>query len=146
MVRLNRVSRGHQEGLTLLEIIIVMAMLSILMAIGVNGYRAYSQRLQLNEAAQNTASFIRDVSQKSLTQSNQFKITSAANSGTLTWKDSSNAVVKNLVLPYGKLTAWPEDLVFLSRGLPLKQYKITLNHEGRTRDLYVLTTGKVIVR
>lgn len=133
-------------GYTLIEVLIGITILGILMALSATGYQSYQRGIQLNEMIQKTVGIIRDVQEESMTKSLSYTISYVAATKTFVVKDASNATIKTSKLPYGEVTSWANNITFLSRGLPQQQYQFTLKNFTRTRNIFVLTTGKVIVR
>lgn len=135
-----------QKGFTLVELLMGMLVISILLAISSTWFLSYRRSAQLNETTQTVTSFIRGTQESSLVNSMSYRVTYVSASKVLQVRDSGNNLVRTIKLPYGSFDAWPEDLQFMSRGLPQKQYQMTLKNGDKTRQVFVLVTGKVISR
>lgn len=135
-----------QKGFTLIEMLMVMAVMGIVLALGINWYVSYNRSVQLSETTQQVTSFLRNVQETSLVNSMAYRVTYVPATNVLQVRDSSNALVRTSKLRYGSFDVWSEDVWFLSRGLPQKQYQMTLKNANKTRQVFVLVTGKVISR
>lgn len=135
-----------QKGFTLIEMLMVMAVMGIVLALGINWYVSYNRSVQLSETTQQVTSFLRNVQETSLVNSMAYRVTYVPATNVLQVRDSSNALVRTSKLSYGSFDVWSEDVWFLSRGLPQKQYQMTLKNANKTRQVFVLVTGKVISR
>ncbi|WP_034345599.1 hypothetical protein [Deinococcus misasensis] len=138
--------RQQRSGYTLIEILVLVGILTILFSLGVGSYQSYQKAVQLNEMVEKTAGLIRDTQEASMTNSQSYLVDYVPASTTFEVRDSSSTLIRTLKLPYGEANNWINDIVFLSRGLPQQQYQFNLKNGARTRTVYVLTTGKVIVR
>ncbi|GEM84905.1 pilus assembly FimT family protein [Meiothermus hypogaeus] len=139
-----------RRGFTLLEMLIVLAVMAILGGLAVANLNAYIQSSRLNQALQEVAEALRSVGNRALTESRGYTvtITTGANSR-LEWANSEGPV-GSMVVPNAvqivSLTPSGSTIQYAGRGFPLNQYRLGLQIGSRpAREVVLLPTGKVVI-
>lgn len=151
-------------GFSLPELMVVLVIFGIVSAVALPGFNKFMRSLDLNNQVQRTATTIRVVRQKAITQNNNFVIYwSTADKGWGWWDDDDNDGVKDGMEQYGApepLPSWitvtnsttnpfPSDsLSFLPNGSASASGSVIFsNPDGYTRSLSVVRpTGMVTVQ
>ena len=157
-----RLSRS--EGFTLIELMVVIVIFGIVSAIALPGFNKFMRSLDLNSQVQRTATTIRVVRQKAITENNNFVVYwDNTIKGWGWWDDDDNDGVKDGMERYGDpepLPGWititnsttnpfPSDsLSFLPNGSASASGSVIFsNTDGFTRSLSVVRpTGMVTVQ
>lgn len=144
-----------KRGVTLLEMLVVLAVLGILLAIGaLNLSRAAEQR-RLDEAARTVGETLRRVGDDASKKSQRITLSLSADNTTLSWEDEED-VVRSQSLPEGATVTIGQlgleggsgstDIVFLGRGFPVQGRTFTVTRNGENRVVNLLATGTVVYR
>lgn len=136
-------------GFSLIELLLVLAVLSIILSIGALNFVSYLQRLRLNEAVVEVAETLQRMSQDAAR--NNLKVTldeSMLPESRLRWFAGTELLGEEL-LPKGtrlSLINRPsvESLDFSSRGLPYRQLTFEVERSGLSGRVVLLPTGMVI--
>jgi prepilin-type N-terminal cleavage/methylation domain-containing protein len=133
-----------RKGLSLIEIIIVVAVFGILLSIGGFMLNAYLQKLRLEEATRITGEALRRVSELAVTESQGMIATVATTS--ISWKEAETNVNRGSVPlpPNATLTASKAVIEFSGRGQPESPETFTITLNGKTKMVYLFTTGAVM--
>jgi prepilin-type N-terminal cleavage/methylation domain-containing protein len=133
-----------KRGFTMLEILVVIAVLGILMSIGSLFLGPMIRQQRLNEATRTLGETLRRVSDLALNQSQEYTLSN--NSTTLTWLGESGAT-GNQTLPYNLTIAsvMPSgNITFSGRGLPKNTGVLfTIGSGSNTRKVYLFPTGAI---
>jgi prepilin-type N-terminal cleavage/methylation domain-containing protein len=135
-------SNPSKRGFSLLEILLILAVLGILL--GISGFllSGYLRQQRLNEATRVLGETLRHVAELATTQSQEFTLTFS--STTITWQNE-DAVSNNQVLPNSTtLTAPISTIKFSGRGLPETGGAFSVSLNSETRTVYLSPTGAVI--
>lgn len=138
-----------RQGFTLLEFLIVLAVLAILGGVAAVSFNAYIQSSRLNQAAQEVAEALRSVGNRALTESRRYTITLTTGPGSrLEWANSEQKV-GSLTVPHNvqivSLNPPGSTIEYVGRGFPVHQYRIGLQLGSRpVREVVLLPTGKVV--
>lgn len=138
-----------RQGFTLLEFLIVLAVLAILGGVAAVSFNAYIQSSRLNQAAQEVAEALRSVGSRALTESRGYTITLTTGPGSrLEWVNSQQTV-GSLSVPHNvqivSLNPAGSTIEYVGRGFPVRQYRIGLQLGSRpVREVVLLPTGKVV--
>lgn len=138
-----------RQGFTLLEFLIVLAVLAILGGVAAVSFNAYIQSSRLNQAAQEVAEALRSVGSRALTESRGYTITLTTGPGSrLEWVNSEQTV-GSLAVPHNvqivSLNPPGSTIKYVGRGFPVHQYRIGLRLGSRpVREVVLLPTGKVV--
>lgn len=152
-----------RRGFSLLELLVVVAVLGILLAITALGSRGYIEQLRFNEASATFKTTLERVRDEARNQSQPVVI--QLSGSTLRWGTPSTGLAAGPVsvtlsgsaideelgrvtLPNGvEATGSPSSTVMLSgRGQPFNQTVYTVAKGKRNRTLTLLVTGKVLER
>lgn len=137
-----------QSGYTLIEVLVVIAILGILMGLSSWGLMGYLAKSRARETAEATAASLREAVNTALSRSEGITVKPTADNKGMNWKNGSGAVNINAVLPndgviMGIVPA--EDIKITGRGLPLKQYKVNVKAANIDRTVILMITGKVVL-
>jgi prepilin-type N-terminal cleavage/methylation domain-containing protein len=134
----------RQQGLSLIEIIVVVAVFGILLSIGGFMLNAYLQKLRLEEATRVTGETLRRVSELAVTESQGMIATVTATN--ISWKEAeTNTTRGNTPLPPNTtLTSSSAVITFSGRGQPEGPETLTVTLNGKTKTVYLFTTGAVM--
>jgi type II secretion system protein H len=135
-----------RKGFSLIEILVVLAVLGILLGIGGLFLNSAVQRQRLNEATRTLGETLRQVSENAVTKSQI--VTATVTATGITWTNEDN-VTKSASLPHNATiagfgtTTLPATISFNGRGLPDEgdRFSVTLNSQERRVNL--LPTGAV---
>jgi prepilin-type N-terminal cleavage/methylation domain-containing protein len=132
-----------RQGLSMIEILIVLAVLGILLSIGGFMFNAYLQQLRLNEATRVTGETLRRVSELAVTESQSMIATLTGT--TIAWREAETNIARGSVsLPTNTaLTSSSANITFSGRGLPEQPETFAVTLNGKTRNVFLLTTGAV---
>ena len=138
------IAKTKQQGFTLIEILIVVAILSILLGIGAFNLNRYLQSSRLNEASKVMGESLRRVSELAITESQQMVVTLGSNS--ISWKEAATNLARgSQELPYtAKITdKTSTSIIFTGRGLPLKDEQFEISLGNKSKNVYLFVTGAV---
>lgn len=138
-----------RQGFTLLEFLIVLAVLAILGGVAAGSFNAYIQSSRLNQAVQEVAEALRSVGSRALAESRGYTITLTTGPGSRLEWGNSERTVGSLVLPHNvqivSLNPPGSTIKYVGRGFPVHQYRIGLRLGSRpVREVVLLPTGKVV--
>ena len=151
-------------GFTLPELMVVLVIFGIVTAVALPGFNKFMRSLDLNSQVQKTATMIRVIRQKAITENNNFVVYwDSTNKGWGWWDDDDNDGVKDGMENYAtpeKLPDWitvtnsttnpfPSDsLRFMPNGSASASGSVIFsNPDGFTRSLSVVRpTGMVTVQ
>ena len=157
-------SPSRSEGFTLPELMVVLVIFGIMTAVALPGFNKFMRSLDLNNQVQRTATMIRVIRQKAITENNNYVVYwSSTDQGWGWWDDDDNDGVKDGMERYAapeKLPGWitvtnsttnpfPSDsLSFQPNGSASASGSVIFtNPEGYTRSLSVVRpTGMVTVQ
>lgn len=147
------------RGFTLVEMLVVLAILGILLALGVGPYRQYQQAIQMKDAALNVSQQVQLASSTSLKYNQPYQLsffTGKTEKGKMSLAPSSTptsttvttlengAYISQVLQGTSSLTT---PIIFNGRGRPTnidQPVNISVNLGTRQRVVRVLPTGKVI--
>ncbi len=139
-----------KSGFTLIEVLISIAVLSVLLGVVTKGLTSYMQKLRLNQA---TTAFVADlyrIGDDALRFSQRMDIDeSKLHSGKIVWT-SGGEQFGNLNLPHGAtISAYDkaipnQEIWFSGRGLPFQQVLFEIELNDLSREVVLLPTGIVV--
>lgn len=135
------------QGFTLLEMLVVMAILGILLAIGAPNLLGFINNSRANAAAADLAAVLRQAGGRALSLSERITVSLTDSNTAVTWKNVAGTQSGKRILPYNAAvtSVTPGNIAFSGRGLPVEQYRLTLKTGNATRTVVVLVTGKVVI-
>lgn len=137
------------KGVTLLEMLIVIAVIGLITALAGVGFNRYLQTVRLNEATRVVGDTLRRVSDQAITESRRLVVKAAdisSDGAEIVWY-ADDEVVGRQVLPVGaEVTAVTpgQDISFMGRGLPERGAVLTVTRGEQSRDVRLLPTGMVV--
>lgn len=138
------IAKTKQQGFTLVEILLVIAVLSILLGIGAFNLNRYLQATRLNEASKVMGETLRRVSELAITESQRITVTIGTDS--ISWKEEATNLSRgNETLPYAAQISdkTSSTLTFTGRGLPLKDENFGISLGSKSKKVYLFVTGAV---
>lgn len=138
----------RRQGFTLLEMLVVLAILGILLALAAPGLLGYINNVRANEAAATLAAGLRQAGGAALARSETITVSVTDGAHTISWKGATDAAAITQPLPHNAAVTGVTPagtITFSGRGLPTEQYTVQLKARDVTRTVVVLVTGKVVV-
>jgi len=136
------------RGFSLVEMLVALAVLGVLLAVGAVGLLGYLETTRLNEARQEVATALRLVGNRALSESQPYTV--SVHSGTparISWaREGSTNELGSVTVPHNvQVFVNPNGpMRYVGRGFPVRQYELTLTRGSRSATVVVLTTGKVV--
>jgi type IV fimbrial biogenesis protein FimT len=133
-----------RQGFTLIEILVVIAILGILLSIGAFNLSRYIQSSRLNEATKVVGESLRRVSELAITESQSMIATIDATS--ISWADAVTKTPRGTqTLPYTATISSMSatDIVFSGRGIPVQDESFEVSLGSKTKGVYLFVTGAV---
>ncbi len=167
IARINKTAtNGRTAGFTLVELVIVIAIMAILVAIALPPYVEWRQTAQYHEATREIASFLREARSRSISANLQFRVEFGPGGGPLfsayglrqgnrtnntNWDDTTNnpPVSQWIPLPNGIRVTASSPVAFNSCGtsnaLPAEDITILVqNDSGKVKThIGVTSTGRI---
>ena len=138
------IAKTKQQGLTLIEILLVVAVIGILLGIGLLNLNRYMQSSRLIEASKVMGETLRRISELAISESQRITVTIETNS--ISWKEeATNQPRSNQTLPYtASITdTTSTSITFNGRGLPLRDENFEISLGNKSKDVYLFVTGAV---
>ena|SRR5690554_1609573 len=135
----------RERGLTLIEILLILAVLGILLAIAAPNLNAYLQHLRFQEGVRTLSESVLTARDTATSQSIAVRIQAAGDQ--LTWHDASAGTqLGRITLPNGVTVLNTVSVNLSGRGLPPGQtvFRMASNDGSRTSDVYLLPTGAIL--
>lgn len=150
-----------QSGFTLIELMIVIAIMGIMMALAVPSYQTYMAQRRLNGAARQVMSDLMAARMKAITQNNEFKVFfpgshSGALSGNHQYQilddddndstpDEGEAIeIKDIQTNYSDVTMTANNNpVFSPKGTATNLATVTLSNSRGSKEVSIAITGRV---
>jgi|YNPMSStandDraft_1061717.scaffolds.fasta_scaffold18989_3 type IV fimbrial biogenesis protein FimT len=136
------------RGFSLVEMLVALAILGVLLAVGAVGLLGYLETTRLNQARQEVATALRLVGNRALSESQPYTV--RVRSGTparISWaRAGSTGELGSITVPHNvRVSVSPNGPIqYVGRGFPVRQYVLTLERGSRSATVVVLTTGKVV--
>jgi type II secretory pathway pseudopilin PulG len=137
-------AKTNQQGASLIEMLVIIAMLSILLGIGAFSLNQYLQRSRLNEASKVMGETLRRVSELAITESQKFEVLIGSN--TIAWKEMSTNIQRgSQELPYNAVISAKSSssFIFSGRGIPVDPETFTVSLNSKNKKIYLFVTGAV---
>ncbi len=144
----------RQKGFSIVEILVVLAILAILLAIGYRGLLAYLEAQRMREAVENVKNTLFETRNRAALESQAYRLKVCGNDRLGLAKDGGGDPCASAgnPLPYGiqlgmfdgLCTTAKTELRFTGRGLPVESRCFVLSYRTRSRKVAVLATGKVV--
>ena len=146
-VRHNIFDRPFQKGFTLMELMIVLALMAIMAAIAIPNYRSYMTQNRLNGAARMVMTDLMQARSLAATENVRFKVTISGNTYTMSRIESDNSetqrLSRNIQDEYFDVTMTSnQNFVFQTNGTAAAG-TVTLTNPRGTRSVVVSTAGRV---
>ncbi len=142
-----------EKGFTLVELIIVMAIMAIISAIAVPNYKAFMTQRRLNGAAREVMSSLMEARMKAVSINQRVKVSFESDHEYEMWNDAdSNGIVADNEGDDIERDIYPDyyDVTFSASANPVFQTNgtasagtITLTNASGTREVTVSTAGRV---
>jgi len=136
------------RGFSLVEMLVALAVLGVLLAVGAVGLLGYLETTRLNQARQEVAAALRLVGNRALSESQPYTV--GVHSGPparISWaRAGSTGELGSVTVPHNVRVSVDPDgpMQYVGRGFPVQQYVLTLERGSRSATVVVLTTGKVV--
>ena len=136
------------RGFSLVEMLVALAVLGVLLAVGAVVLLGYLETTRLNQARQEVATALRLVGNRALSESQPYTV--RVRSGTparISWaRAGSTGELGSITVPHNvRVSVSPNGPIqYVGRGFPVRQYVLTLERGSRSATVVVLTTGKVV--
>ena len=139
-----------KKGFTLLEILIVVAIIGILLAVSSVGLQGYIQQLRLNEATSEVKQTLKRVLDEAVTQSREMRISVSSDSSAIVWETkpvlgSWQEAGRETLPNSASVSVGGGAVVINGRGLPEQQRQFQVTRNEKSRMVTLLTSGLVIV-
>ena len=139
-------------GLSLLELLIILAVLSILFTIGALNFGSFAQQRRLDEAARTVGETMRLIGSQAVTTSQIVTFTLPAEKNLLRWENELEVIQEqplphNATVDIDQFTSGQDtaEIIFSGRGFPDTGYTFTVTlREGLTKRVNLLATGAVV--
>jgi len=131
------------KGFSLLELLIVVAILGILGSVTAVSLRGYVKTLRTSESARELANFISQARNRAIKQSTAMRV--QLTGGAVKLYDAGNSLIRETQLPNHARVSPTGTIRFTGRGLPDHQYVFTVIVGAKARRVVLLPTGKVIL-
>jgi prepilin-type N-terminal cleavage/methylation domain-containing protein len=137
-----------RRGFTMLELLLVLAIVGILLGIGSVGVARYLNQLKINEAMRTVIDAINQASNEALRSSRELTFSTNTAKTRLRWQEGSTTIGQK-DLPKSATVTITRSIgnqtpSFTARGLPTQQLALTVQRGSDTRTLTLLVTGLVI--
>ncbi len=131
------------KGLTLIEILLVLAVLGILLGLAAPSLNAYITQLRFNEAARTLSEAV--LRARDTASSTSIGVRIEADGDTVRWVDDvSNAELGRISLPNNVTLDARRTAVLSGRGLPQGQVEFPLSSAGVSGSVFLLPTGAIL--
>ena len=144
MMRLLFIMR--QEGFTLTEILVVVAIFSILAAIAVPNWSTLLPTYALNSAARQVQSELHNAKSRAAAQNASYQLSFLTTSSSYTIEKNGVSTGENKPLPEGITIASATVLGFTSRGISSDSTEKTVklcNNKGAGKNIVLSPTGRI---
>ena len=146
--------RDAERGLSLLELLITLAVLSILFTIGALNFGTFAQQRRLDEAARTVGETLREIGSEAAGRGEIVTFTLEEGGNALSWQGQDADSMGRRVLPHGASvnitqlssggTATVSSFPFTGRGFPDKGYSFSVTLNDDTKPVNLLATGAVV--
>jgi prepilin-type N-terminal cleavage/methylation domain-containing protein len=138
---------GTSKGFSLLELLIVIAIVAILGAVAATSLTNYRRQLNLSEAKQLVVNAIRRSSDDAIRQTRTLTLTVENSSQRLVWSEGTIEIGRQ-DLPSGATVGMVRQdttraAQFTGRGIPTQQLTFTVTRGGLSQTFTLLVTGLV---
>jgi prepilin-type N-terminal cleavage/methylation domain-containing protein len=140
-------SKNSLSGFTLMELLIVVAILGVLLSLSTWSLNGYIQRLRLEEGSRVAGSALQRVGEIAIKRNQTLRLT-VLNQNEFVWStQSDNVELGRSRLPNNVIVSNQNPngaIVFSGRGLPQQQYSFTLTRNDLSQQVTLLPTGLVL--
>jgi prepilin-type N-terminal cleavage/methylation domain-containing protein len=134
---------SREGGFTILEMVIALAIVSVLVTLSYSNWRNYSAQQRLRFAAIQVASNIREAEERAKAERSQYTITFTGASGSYVIARSTGGFHENASLPTGVTPQASDTVTFSPFGVPDAAHTVTLQSTAGTRTASVDSVGAI---
>ena len=125
--------RPREGGFSILEMVIVLAIVSVLITLSYTNWRGYTAQQRLRFGAIQMASNLREAEERAKAERSQYTIAFTGSSGSYVIARSTGGFHENASLPTGVTPQASDTVTFSPFGVPDAAHTVTLQSAAGTR-------------
>jgi prepilin-type N-terminal cleavage/methylation domain-containing protein len=135
--------RDRQDGLSMLELLIAVAIAAILVGVTYTTWRTYSNQQRLRYAAIQVASGLREAEERAKAERTTYTVAFTSASSTYVIQRTGGGFTENAALPAGVSAQATDTVTFSPFGVPDAAHTITLQNTAGTKTASVDAAGGI---